>query len=149
VTARGEEHERVNGLRTGADDYVVKPFGVAELHARIEAVMRRTARNGNRREPVTLGPLTVDLEAHRVEVGGREITLTRKEFAVLAALVRCSGAVVTREQLLADVWHTTWTGNQHTVDVHVASLRYKLGDPRLVKTVRGVGYRVCTEPLVG
>ncbi|HYU83586.1 MAG TPA: response regulator transcription factor [Kribbellaceae bacterium] len=147
VTARGEERDRVIGLRTGADDYVVKPFGVAELLARIEAVMRRTARGNGRRGPVTLGPLTVDLDAHLVLVHGREITLTRKEFALLAALVRSRGAVITRDQLLADVWHTTWTGNQHTVDVHIGSLRDKLGEPGLVKTVRGVGYRLSAEPL--
>jgi DNA-binding response OmpR family regulator len=148
VTARGEERDRVNGLRSGADDYVVKPFGVAELQARIEALMRRTARTNGRREPVTFGALVVDLDAHRVEVDGREIVLTRKEFDLLAALTRRPGAVVTREQLLADVWQTTWMGDSHTVEVHIASLRAKLGDPRLVKTVRGVGYRLCTEALL-
>jgi DNA-binding response OmpR family regulator len=148
VTARGEERDRVNGLRSGADDYVVKPFGVAELQARIEALMRRAARTNGRRAPVTFGALVVDLDAHRVEVDGREIVLTRKEFDLLAALTRRPGAVVTREQLLADVWHTMWMGDSHTVEVHIASLRAKLGDPRLVKTVRGVGYRLCHEPLV-
>jgi DNA-binding response OmpR family regulator len=92
--------------------------------------------------------LLIDLDAHRVEVDGREISLTRKEFDLLVALTRRPGAVVSREQLLVDVWHTTWTGNQHTVEVHIGSLRGKLGDPRLVKTVRGVGYRLCAEPLV-
>jgi DNA-binding response OmpR family regulator len=147
VTARGEERDRVTGLRTGADDYVVKPFGVAELQARIDAVMRRAARGHDRRVPVTFGRMTIDLDAHRVEVDGREVALTRKEFELLAALSRRPGAVVTRDELLADVWHTTWAGNQHTVDVHIGSLRGKLGDPRFVKTVRGVGYRLCTEPL--
>ncbi len=142
VTARGEERDRVAGLRTGADDYVVKPFGVAELHARIEAVMRRVAGNPGRREPTTVGALTVDVDARRVWLDGREITLTRKEFELLVTLVRHPGAVVTREQLLAAVWHTTWAGSPHTVEVHVAALRSKLGDPTLVQTVRGVGYRL-------
>jgi len=141
VTARGEEHDRVFGLRGGADDYVVKPFGVAELEARMEAVMRRTARSQRPELPVTVGPLTVDTGARTVEVDGRAVTLTRKEFDLLAALVRRPGTAVTREQLLAEVWHTTWIGSPHTVEVHVASLRAKLGDPGLVQTIRGVGYR--------
>jgi DNA-binding response OmpR family regulator len=141
VTARGEERDRVAGLRSGADDYVVKPFGMAELQARIDAVMRRTARSASRQPRITVGALTVDLDAHRVEYTGREIALTRKEFDLLAALLRRPGGAVTREQLLAEVWHTTWHGSPHTVEVHVASLRAKLGDPGLVQTVRGVGYR--------
>ena len=142
VTARGEERDRVVGLRTGADDYVVKPFGVAELYARIEAVMRRVGIHPGRREPVTVGALTVDLDARRVDLDGREVVLTRKEFELLAALIRHPGAVVTRDQLLATVWHTTWGGSPHTVEVHVAALRSKLGDPGIVQTVRGVGYRL-------
>jgi DNA-binding response OmpR family regulator len=145
LTGRGEERDRVTGLRTGADDYMVKPVGVAELHARIDAVMRRAARAKERREPVRLGTLTVDLDTHRVEVDGREVALTRKEFELLAALTRRPGVVVTRQQLLADVWRTTWTGNPHTVEVHIGSLRSKLGDPQIVQTVRGVGYRIRTD----
>jgi DNA-binding response OmpR family regulator len=141
VTARGEERDRVAGLRRGADDYVVKPFGMAELHARIDAVMRRSARSAA--PPVlSVGGLTVDVAAHRVSVDGREIALTRKEFGLLAALARRPGAIVTREQLLAEVWHTTWLGSPHTVDVHIASLRAKLGDPGAVQTIRGVGFRL-------
>ena len=146
VTARGAEADRVTGLRTGADDYVVKPFGVAELHARIDAVMRRVTRGAVSAGTVTCGRLRIDLDARRVEVAGREVALTRKEFDVLAALARRSGAVVTREQLLAEVWRTTWAGNLHTVEVHVGSLRAKLADPGLVRTVHGVGYRLCAEP---
>jgi len=149
VTARGEERDRVIGLRTGADDYVVKPFGVAELQARIEAVMRRSARVNDRRSPMTMGSLTIDLDAHRVAVDGSEIALTRKEFELLAALARRPGAVVTRDQLLAEVWRTTWSGNQHTVEVHIGSLRAKLGDARWVQTVRGVGYRLRTDGPAG
>jgi DNA-binding response OmpR family regulator len=142
VTARGEERDRVAGLRSGADDYVVKPFGMAELQARIDAVMRRSARSASRAPKVVVGALTVDLDAHRVDLAGREVSLTRKEFDLLAALVRRPGGTVSREHLLAEVWHTTWMGSPHTVEVHVASLRAKLGDPGLVQTVRGVGYRL-------
>jgi DNA-binding response OmpR family regulator len=145
VTARGEERDRVNGLHAGADDYVVKPFGVAELAARIEAVMRRAARDTECRPSMTIGGLTVDFDAHRVEVDRKEISLTRKEFELLAALARRPGTVVTRDRLLASVWHTTWTGNPHTVEVHVAALRAKLGVPQLIQTIRGVGYRLRTE----
>jgi DNA-binding response OmpR family regulator len=140
VTARGEERDRVLGLRSGADDYVVKPFGMAELSARIEAVMRRA-----RPAPapaVCVGCLVVDTHARRVRVGEREVALTRKEFDLLAALARQPGGAVSRDRLLAEVWHTTWAGSVRTVEVHVASLRSKLGDPALVETVRGVGYRL-------
>jgi DNA-binding response OmpR family regulator len=107
--------------------------------------MRRAARPTSRREPVTIGGFTVDLDAHKVEVDGRLVALTRLEFELLEALARRPGVVVTRTQLLADVWHTTWAGNPHTVEVHVASLRAKLGKPRLIQTIRGVGYRLRTE----
>jgi DNA-binding response OmpR family regulator len=142
VTARSDERDRVAGLRTGADDYVVKPFGLAELHARIEAVMRRASRGVADRAPVRIGALVIDLDAHRVTLAGAEVALTRKEFDLLLALARRPGIVVSREQLLADVWKTTWTGNLHTVEVHLASLRAKLGDATLIQTVRGVGYRL-------
>jgi DNA-binding response OmpR family regulator len=145
VTARAEERDRIAGLRIGADDYVVKPFGMAELQARIDAVMRRAARSAVRQGEVKVGPLVIDLDAHRVTTEGAEIALTRKEYDLLAALARRAGAVVTRDQLLADVWQTTWVGSPHTVEVHVASLRGKLGDPALVQTVRGVGYRLRTD----
>src|SRR5262249_20587822 len=144
VTARGHERDRIAGLRTGADDYLVKPFGMAELQARIDAVMRRAARSAPDRGVVNAGPLVIDLDAPRVTVAGAEVCLTRTEYDLLAALARRPGAVVTRDELLADVWQTTWTGNPHTVEVHVAALRAKLGDPGLVQTVRGVGYRLRT-----
>jgi DNA-binding response OmpR family regulator len=150
VTARSDERDRVAGLRTGADDYVVKPFGLAELHARIEAVMRRASRAVADRAPVRIGALVIDLDAHRVTLAGAEVALTRKEFDLLLALARRPGIVVSREQLLADVWKTTWTGNLHTVEVHLASLRAKLGDATLIQTVRGVGYRLRVgDPAVG
>jgi DNA-binding response OmpR family regulator len=145
VTARSEERDRVIGLRSGADDYIVKPFGMPELQARIEAVLRRTLRASPVRSTVTIDGLTVDLDARRVTVDDREISLTRKEFELLAALCRRPGHAVTRQQLLAEVWRTTWRGSLHTLDVHVASLRGKLGDGSYVQTVRGVGYRLRTQ----
>ncbi|GGR75101.1 DNA-binding response regulator [Micromonospora fulviviridis] len=141
VTARSDERDRVAGLRAGADDYVVKPFSMAELQARIEAVMRRTARALRAEAALEVGDLRLDLNARRVWLGGREVVLTRKEFALLMALARQAGTVVPRERLLMDVWQTTWGGG-HTLDVHVAALRGKLDDAGLVETVRGVGYRL-------
>ncbi|MFD2766995.1 response regulator transcription factor [Micromonospora eburnea] len=141
VTARSEERDRVAGLRAGADDYVVKPFSMAELQARIEAVMRRTARAARAETALEVGDLRVDLSARRVWLSGREVSLTRKEFDLLMALARQAGTVVPRERLLMDIWQTTWKAG-HTLDVHVAALRGKLADAGLVETVRGVGYRL-------
>jgi DNA-binding response OmpR family regulator len=142
VTARGDEWDRVAGLRTGADDYLVKPFGLAELQARIDAVMRRAARSANPKGLITVGRLVVDLDGRSVTIDDRHVGLTRKEFDLLVALARRPGMVVARDQLLADVWQSTWAGNLHTIEVHLASLRGKLGDPSLIQTVRGVGYRL-------
>ncbi|MEU4159003.1 response regulator transcription factor [Actinoplanes sp. NPDC026670] len=144
VTARGEERDRVTGLRVGADDYVVKPFSMAELQARIEALLRRTVRQA----PVAVGavevgPVRIDPAARTVEMNGEPVTLTRKEFDILSSLARQPGVALTRERIMLDVWQTTWSG-KHTLEVHVASLRAKLGDPGLVETVRGVGYRLRT-----
>jgi DNA-binding response OmpR family regulator len=146
VTAHTDERDRVLGLRAGADDYVVKPFSLAELQARIDAVMRRAGQLATTHEPITVGSLVVDLNARRVTVEGTEIPLTYKEYELLVALVKRSGMVVTREQLLAEVWQSTWNGNLHTIDVHLATLRSKLGDPTLIQTIRGAGYRMRTEP---
>ena len=144
VTARGEESDRVIGLELGADDYVVKPFGVRELIARIRAVTRRVggARPDAEAEPLRSGGLEVDVRARRVTVDGAEVALTVKEFDLLAALASDAGAVVTRKQLLEQVWDTSWYGSTKTIDVHVASLRRKLGDGAIVETVRGVGFRL-------
>ncbi|WP_319460930.1 response regulator transcription factor [Micromonospora sp. RTP1Z1] len=141
VTARSEERDRIAGLRAGADDYVVKPFSMAELQARIEAVMRRTARATPAGATLEVGDLRVDLNARRVWLSDREVSLTRKEFALLMALARQAGTVVSRDRLLMDIWQTTWNAG-HTLDVHVAALRGKLDDAGLVETVRGVGYRL-------
>jgi DNA-binding response OmpR family regulator len=143
VTARGEERDKVTGLRGGADDYVVKPFSMAELQARIEALLRRSVRQAPPREVVEAGPLRIDLAARAVHLDGTPIPLTRKEFDVLASLARQPGVALSRERILLDVWQTTWSG-KHTLEVHVASLRAKLGRPELVETVRGVGYRLRT-----
>ena len=144
VTARGEESDRVVGLELGADDYVVKPFGLRELIARIRAVTRRTSSRPQAQEPLRVGTLTVDERARRAQLGGRELELTPKEFDLLAALARDPGAAVSRRRLLEEVWETAWYGSAKTIDVHVASLRRKLGDPGWIETVRGVGFRLRT-----
>ena len=142
VTARGEEVDRVVGLELGADDYVVKPFGLRELVARIRAVTRRTGGSPAVGSALRVGPLTVDLRARRASLDGTELALTAKEFDLLAALAREPGAVVSRHQLLERVWETSWYGPTKTIDVHVASLRRKLGDPGWIETVRGIGFRL-------
>jgi len=144
VSARGEEVDRVIGLELGADDYVVKPFGLRELVARMRAVSRRKSGPRDDAGELKAGPLAVDLRAHRITCDGRELAVTAKEFDLLALLVREAGAVVDRERILRDVWNTTWYGSSKTVDVHVASLRRKLGDPTLIETVRGIGFRLRT-----
>jgi two-component system, OmpR family, response regulator RegX3 len=142
LTARGEEADRVVGLELGADDYVVKPYGLRELIARIRAVMRRTASVGSPGGPLQVGELEVDERARRAILGGRELELTPKEFDLLAALARDPGAALTRQRLLAEVWETSWYGSSKTIDVHVAALRRKLGDPSWIETVRGIGFRL-------
>ena len=143
VTARGEEADRVVGLELGADDYVVKPFGIRELIARIRAVTRR--RHGPaREEPLGVGELEVDVRTRRATLAGRGLELTPKEFDLLAALARDAGASVSRRRLLEEVWDTSWYGSSKTIDVHVAALRRKLGDPGWIETVRGVGFRLRT-----
>jgi two-component system, OmpR family, response regulator RegX3 len=141
VTARGEESDRVVGLELGADDYVVKPFGSRELIARIRAVTRRTQARGNG-GPLRVGELVVDERARRARLAEHELELTPKEFDLLAALARDPGAAVSRRRLLEEVWETSWYGSSKTIDVHVASLRRKLGDPGWIETVRGVGFRL-------
>jgi two-component system, OmpR family, response regulator RegX3 len=143
VTARGEEADRVVGLELGADDYVVKPFGMRELIARIRAVTRR-ARGGQAAGDgiVRVADLEVDLRARRVRLGERVLELTAKEFDLLAALARDPGAAVSRHRLLEEVWETSWYGSTKTIDVHVAALRRKLGDSGWIETVRGVGFRL-------
>ena len=144
VTARGDEADRVVGLELGADDYLVKPFGFRELVARIRAVARRAAtRPAEEGDEVTsIGGMTVDVRTHRITVDGEEIALTPKEFALVALLAEEPGALFTRTSILERVWDPHWYGPSKTLDVHVASVRKKLGDPRWIETVRGVGFRL-------
>jgi len=147
LTARGTEMDRIVGLELGADDYVVKPFSGPEVIARIRAVLRRTRQSAPKApaEPVTIGGLTVDFGARRATLDGSELQLSRKEFDVLAELVRNAGQVVSREDLMGRVWDENWFGSTKTLDTHVGWLRRKLGDdpaaPRYLHTVRGVGFR--------
>ena len=147
VTARGEVNDRIEGLHTGADDYLVKPYDIGELVARVHAVQRRrkVGHDGTATPagaaPVTVGDVRVDPEKHAVTVADTEVVLTRKEFQVLALLARADGSVCTRAQIVAEVWGRGWAGANRTLDVHVATLRTKLGRPELIRTVRGVGYR--------
>jgi len=142
LTTRGAEIDRVVGLELGADDYVVKPFAAAELLARIRAVLRRT-RGTAPHARLAAGDVAVDASARRAWLAGDELTLTRKEFDLLARLVQSADSVVTREELMSDVWDENWFGSTKTLDVHVAALRRKLGDepaaPRHIETVRGLG----------
>ena len=153
LTARGDETDRVVGLELGADDYVVKPFSARELVARIRAVLRRVpdeavaavsggAAGGNE---YRVGDLVVDTAMRRAVLDDAELSLTRREFDLLALLVSNAGTVLTRERVIDEVWDTNWYGSTKTLDVHVSSLRRKLGDDavdsRYLHTVRGVGFR--------
>jgi two-component system response regulator RegX3 len=153
LTARGDETDRVVGLELGADDYVVKPFSARELVARIRAVLRRVpdtapaagAAQADSEPALRVGGVTLDGAMRRATLDGTEIALTRREFDLLALLVRNAGTVLTRERLMDEVWDTNWFGSTKTLDVHVSSLRRKLGDDavdsRYLHTVRGVGFR--------
>jgi two-component system response regulator RegX3 len=142
VTARGSEVDKVVGLELGADDYIVKPFGFRELVARIRAVMRRVSDSPTSDAVQVLGALTVDRRARKVSVDGVEVHLSPKEFDLLALLAEDPGAVVTRQTILEEVWDPHWYGPTKTVDVHVASLRRKLGSSDWIETVRRVGLRL-------
>jgi DNA-binding response OmpR family regulator len=149
VTARSEEVDRVVGLELGADDYIVKPFGFRELVARIRAVARRRPAATTHATASELGALSIDRRTRRVVVEGAEVALTPKEFDLLAFLAEDPGAVCSRQQVLEEVWDPHWYGPTKTLDVHVASLRKKLGDPRWIETVRGVGFRLRAPSEVG
>jgi DNA-binding response OmpR family regulator len=144
VSARGEATDRVVALELGAADYIVKPFGLRELIARIRAVTRRTEPRARPPSTLRVAGLMIDERARRALLDDRELELTPKEFDLLATLARDAGAAVSRQQLLEEVWNTTWFGSTKTIDVHVASLRRKLGDPAWIETVRGVGFRLRT-----
>ncbi|MDN5933389.1 MAG: response regulator transcription factor [Pseudonocardia sp.] len=145
VSARGEVDDRILGLHSGADDYLVKPYDIGELVARVHAVYRRRrveAGPDAAVDVVEIDGVVVDLNRHTVTLAGRAVPLTRKEFQVLALLASSGGAVCTRSRIVAEVWGRSWAGANRTLDVHVATLRTKLGRPELVQTVRGVGYRL-------
>jgi DNA-binding response OmpR family regulator len=148
LTARGTEMDRVLGLELGADDYVVKPFSSRELISRIRAVLRRASRGAPSTPggPIEVGELRLDPGSRTVELAGKPLEVTRKEFDLLAELMAKPGQVVTREDLMSRVWDVNWFGSTKTLDVHVRTLRQKLGDdsanPRFIETVRGVGFRM-------
>lgn len=141
ITAKSTEFDKVSGLDLGADDYIAKPFGMAELVARVKALLRRSGMKTSA-ERLTHGELVVDIARHTVTVSGQVVNLTYKEFSLLAWLMENMGRAYTREQLLETVWGYDYEGGTRTVDVHVQTLRTKLGScGRFVETVRGVGYR--------
>jgi DNA-binding response OmpR family regulator len=142
ISARGDEIDRVTMLDSGADDYVVKPFGTREIVARIRAVARRSVPSDDGSEIVEIGALRLDNRSHVVTLSGQPVELTPKEFGVLAFLAADPGRVRTREEILSEVWDEHWWGPTKTLDVHVASLRRKLGAPGWIITVRGVGFRL-------
>jgi two-component system, OmpR family, response regulator RegX3 len=149
LTARGEETDRIVGLELGADDYIVKPFSAREVAARIRAVLRRAdeppAKTEEPSAPLRAGDLKLDPARRSATLAGTELDLTIREFELLQLLLSEAGTVITRERLIDEVWDTNWFGSTKTLDVHVSSLRRKLGDdsadPRFIHTVRGVGFR--------
>lgn len=142
ASARGTEYDKVLGLDLGADDYLAKPFGMMEMVSRIRAVLRRST-PVNRQTRLVLGGLDMDVAAHTVMAGGVSVTLTLKEFELLRLFLTAPGRVFSREQLLEKVWGTDFVGESRTVDVHIATLRTKLGAcSDYIRTIRGVGYRL-------
>ena len=142
ATAKGNEYDKVVGLDLGADDYLCKPFGMMEMVSRIRAVLRRTVYR-DQKTLLTHGGITVDDARHKVTSGGREVTLTLKEYDLLLLFMRNIGLVFTRQQLLSQVWGLEYIGETRTIDVHIGTLRTKLGESgELIQTVRGVGYRM-------
>jgi DNA-binding response OmpR family regulator len=148
LTARGTEMDKVVGLELGADDYVVKPFSAREVISRIRAVLRRSAPRdgaGADEKSIRIGELELDSAARVARLGGEQLDLSRKEFDLLAELMRNAGRVVKREDLMSKVWDVNWFGSTKTLDVHIGWLRRKLDDdsnrPRYIETVRGVGFR--------
>ena len=146
LTAKNAEYDKVMGLDSGADDYVTKPFGVMELISRIKAVLRRTG-TSNSGAQLTMGAISMDVSRRVVTVDGASVTLTFKEFGLLHYLLQNPGLVLSREKIMAAVWGFDFEGESRTVDMHIKTLRRKLGDAgSLIVTVRGVGYKLSEEP---
>ena len=148
ATARGEEYDKITGLDSGADDYLVKPFGMMEMVSRVRAVLRRAGGGESERErQLVLGSLTLDPSSHTVSVNGESVALTLKEFELLRTMMAKPGVVFTRDRLLSEVWGTDYDGETRTVDVHIRTLRQKLGEAgSMIGTVRGEGYRMEAQP---
>lgn len=144
VTAKSTEYDKIIGLDSGADDYVAKPFGMMELISRIKAVLRRSQKDSTKREDhIILKNITIDVKKHEVTVEGHVVSLTLKEFELLKRMMKNPNIVLTRDQLLEDIWGYDFDGETRTVDVHVRTLRQKLGSAgEQIETVRGVGYRM-------
>ena len=145
LTAKNTEYDKVIGLDSGADDYIPKPFGMMELVSRVRALLRRTEPE-QRADTCDAGPIHVDLNRHMVTVDGNAVTLTFKEFELLCYLMENKGMVLTRDQLLSKIWGYDFDGETRTVDVHIRTLRQKLGEAsRCIETIRGVGYKLEDE----
>lgn len=142
LTARDAVMDKVSGLDAGADDYITKPFGMMELVSRVKAVLRRSRRD-DKKDEIIVGDLKIYPNKHKVKSCGNEVTLTNKEFKLLCLLVESKGNVLNRDQLLTNIWGYDFDGETRTVDVHIRSLRQKLGEcGKLIETVRGIGYRI-------
>lgn len=145
ATAKGTEYDKVIGLELGADDYLAKPFGMMEMVSRVKAVLRRTQSESDQKV-LEVGGLALDLNGHIVKVDGQRVQLTLKEYELLRLFMENIGRAFTREQLLLKIWESDYFGETRTVDVHIGTLRTKLGEyGKMIRTVRGVGYRM--EPL--
>ena len=142
LSAKSEDADKILGLNIGADDYITKPFGMMELVSRVKAVLRRSSRN-EKKDEIIVGQLKIYPNKHKVKSCGNEVTLTNKEFKLLCLLVESKGNVLNRDQLLTNIWGYDFDGETRTVDVHIRSLRQKLGEcGKLIETVRGIGYRI-------
>lgn len=148
LTAKGSEYDKVVGLDSGADDYLAKPFGIMELLARIRAILRRAEKIAeNNQQEYSVGPLYLNTARHIVTDNGREVSLTNKEYNLLLLLLEHPGIVFTRDQLLDRIWGYSFDGESRTVDVHIRTLRQKLGaSGDLIETVRGIGYKFSENP---
>lgn len=146
LTAKSSEYDRVVGLDSGADDYMPKPFGMMELVSRVRALLRRAAKPATEDKLFTAGSLAVDVKRRAVTVDGEPVILTYKEFELLCYLLENRGVVLSRDQILTKIWDCNYSGETRTVDVHIRTLRQKLGDAgALIETVRGVGYRLAQD----